>query len=321
MLVAGNAFRHRPFSEWTMNEKKAASLLVLPGVLAVLTALYCLSTCPAFQAAQKPSPLIQQDEDYAKARKEFKTKLVRKGPVPQGFRELKRPEGVSEVEYPSGELRLKAWVNQPAKDEESKRPAVLFLHGGFSFDESDWAMPKPYRDAGYVTLTPMLRGENGQKGTFTLFYDELDDVLAAADFLAKQPYVDPKQLFVAGHSVGGTMTLLAALATDRFKAASSFSGSPDQVAFTKGRPQLVPFDPSDPREFTLRSPIAFATKFKCPVRLYYGSQEGFFDASSRRTAELAKGKGLDVEAVRVPGNHNSHVPAAMKQSIEFFKKR
>jgi hypothetical protein len=57
------------------------------------------------------------------------------------------------------------------------------------------------------------------------------------------------------------------------------------------------------------------------VRLYYGTEEAFFDANSRRTAELAKGKGLDVEAVRVTGNHNSHVPAAMKQSVEFFKKR
>jgi dipeptidyl aminopeptidase/acylaminoacyl peptidase len=304
-----------------MNEKNAALLLVLPGAFAVVTALYCLPTCPAYQADKKPSPLAQQDEDYAKARKGFKTKLVRKGPAPQGFQKLKRPEGVSEVEYPSGELHLKAWVNRPAKDDEDKRPAVLFLHGGFAFDESDWEMPKQYRDAGYVTLTPMLRGENGQKGDFTLFYDELDDVLAAADFLAKQPYVDTKRLFVAGHSVGGTMTLLAALATDRFRAAASFSGSPEQVAFTKLQPKLVPFDRSDPREFTLRSPLAYATKFRCPVRLYYGTLEFLFDASSRRIAELAKGKGLDVEAVRVPGNHNSHVPGAMKQSIGFFKKR
>jgi dipeptidyl aminopeptidase/acylaminoacyl peptidase len=304
-----------------MNENKTPLLLVSPCFLAVLTVLCCHPFSPAYPPAQKPSALQQQDEDYAKAREGFKTKLVRKGPAPQGFRKLKRPDGVSEVEYPSGELRLKAWVNQPAKDDGEKHPAVLFLHGGFSFDESDWEMPRPYRDAGYVTLAPMLRGENGQKGTYTLFYDELDDVLAAADFLAKQPYVDPKRLYVAGHSVGGTMTLLAALATDRFQAAASFSGSPDQVAFTKGQPQLIPFDRSDPREFTLRSPLAYATKFKCPVRLYYGTQEAFFDASSRRTAELAKGKDLNVEAVRVPGNHNTHVPAAMKQSIEFFKKR
>jgi hypothetical protein len=100
----------------------------------------------------------------------------------------------------------------------------------------------------------------------------------------------------------------------------ALSGSPDQVDWTKGWPDLVVFDQSEPREFTLRSPLAYATKFKCPLRLYYGTQEGWADASSRRTAELAKGKGLDVEAVRVPGDHFSHVPAAIRESIEFFNK-
>jgi dipeptidyl aminopeptidase/acylaminoacyl peptidase len=294
----------------------------LPLALSIVFILLCQFFSTADPPAQKRPPALEiQDEDYAEARSRFKTRLVRKGPAPQEFQKLKRPAEATEVEYPSGKLRLKAWVNLPAKQERNKLPAILFLHGGFAFDEGDWQMPKPYRDAGYVTLTPRLRGENGQDGTFTLFYDELDDVLAAADFLAKQPYVDPERLYVAGHSVGGTMTLLAALATQRFKAAAAFSGSPDQVDWTKGVPrEEVPFDPSDLREFTLRSPLAYATKFKCPVRLYYGAKEGWPDASSRRTAELAKGKGLDVEAITVPGDHRSHVPAAIRQSIEFFQK-
>src|SRR5262249_37796871 len=54
-----------------------------------------------------------ENEDYAEARARFHTKLLRKGPSPQGWRPLKPPEGVSEVEYPSGDMRLKAWVNRP----------------------------------------------------------------------------------------------------------------------------------------------------------------------------------------------------------------
>jgi hypothetical protein len=36
---------------------------------------------------------------------------------------------------------------------------------------------------------------------------------------------------------------------------------------------------------------------------------------------LAKEKGVDIEAAAVAGNHNTSVPGAMKRSIEFFQKR
>src|SRR5262249_51721222 len=133
------------------------------------------------------------DEDYAQARSRFRTKLVRKGPAPQGWTPTKPPEGVSEVEYVSGELRLKAWVNRPT-DQARKHPAVLYLHGGFSFDLGDWEQTKPYRDAGFVVLIPILRAENGQPGAWSYFYDEVDDVLAAGEYLSKQPYVDADRL-------------------------------------------------------------------------------------------------------------------------------
>ena len=69
------------------------------------------------------------------------------------------PAGVTEITYSSGNLGLKAWVNQPEAD-NARRPAVLFLHGGFAFDLEDWEMAQPFRDAGFVVMTPMLRGEN-----------------------------------------------------------------------------------------------------------------------------------------------------------------
>jgi dipeptidyl aminopeptidase/acylaminoacyl peptidase len=199
-----------------------------------------------------------QHEDYAQARGQFQTKLVRKGPSPQPAPPVKPPAGVSEIEYPSGELRLKAWVNRPA-DENRPHPAVLFLHGGFAFGIGDWDQTKPYRDAGFVVLAPMLRGENGQPGAFTYFYDEIDDVLAAADYLSRQPYVDTNRLFLAGHSVGGTMTLLTAMTSKRFRAATSFDGAPYWPPFTEATD--LPFDKSDPREIQLRSSIAYASSF------------------------------------------------------------
>jgi hypothetical protein len=51
----------------------------------------------------------------------------------------------------------------------------------------------------------------------------------------------------------------------------------------------------------------------------HGSQEQLFPVPSKHTAELAKTKGLDVDAVSVPGDHFTSVPAAMQQSVQFFR--
>ena len=168
-------------------------------------------------------------------------------------------------------------------------------------------------------MAPILRGENGQPGVFSLFYDEVDDVLAAAEALAGLPDVDPSRLYVAGHSVGGTLALLAAMSSNRFRAAASFSGSPDQVSFVRFQEELVPFDDNDPREFQMRSPLAFPQSFKCPVRLYYGNQEILFRRVSQEMARQAKSFGLDVEAISVPGDHMTAVPEEIRQCIGFFK--
>jgi dipeptidyl aminopeptidase/acylaminoacyl peptidase len=262
-------------------------------------------------------------EDYGGVRKAFRTKLSRRGPSPQKERMTDPPAGARAVEFASGDLRLRAWVNAPAADGAARRPAVVFLHGGFGFGKGDWDMTRPYRDAGYIVLAPILRGENGQAGTFTLFYDEVDDALAAGEFLRRQPYVDGGRLFVAGHSVGGTLALLAAEASGRFRAAASFSASPDQVLYCRHgiRKESIPFDVADARELEVRSPLAYAGSFKCPARLYYGTKEKHFEKTTQRTAAVAKEKGLDVEAVAVEGSHTSAVPEAMKRSIAFFEGR
>jgi dipeptidyl aminopeptidase/acylaminoacyl peptidase len=233
------------------------------------------------------------------------------------------PAGVSAVEFASGDLRLKAWVNSPVATDGVKRPAVVFLHGGFGFGKEDWDMAKPYRDAGYVVLAPMVRGENGQAGVYTLFYDEVDDALAAGEYLHKQPYVDGDRLFLAGHSVGGTLALLAAEASSRFRAVASFSASPDQILYCRHgiRKESIPFDITEPSELEVRSPLAYAKSLKCPARIYYGTKEKHFEKTSQRTAAAAKEKGLDVEAIAVEGSHMSAVPEAMRRSIAFFEKR
>lgn len=303
------AARRRACSDWTLyNTRYILNWIMLAGVFAIG------ASCrpPAVSTG-----LELQSEDYAKARSQFHTHLVRHAPSPQKSELVQITTNATEVEY-APSRHLKAWITHDTPDNR-KMPAVLFLHGGFAFGADDWEMTKPYRDSGYVVMMPILRGENGQSGDYSMFYDEVDDVLAAAEYLAARRNVDPKHMYVAGHSVGGTLTLLAAMSTTRFRAAASFSGSPDQVAWSSSQPQLIPFNPSDIHEFQMRSPIAYATSFKCPVRILYGSQEALFAAPSQKTASLAKAKNLDVEAISVPGDHFTAVPAEIEQSIQFFR--
>ena len=273
----------------------------------------------------KPEVAIQT-EDYATARSHFRTKLVREGPSPQ--REvfvLRAPDYVDQVEYPSGGLRLKAWLARQ-QDTLHKLPAVLFLHGGFELGAADWDMAVPYWQAGFVLMVPMLRGENGQQGTFSFLYDEVDDVLAAAAQLAKTPGVDATQIFLAGHSAGGTLTLLAIEASPRFRAAASFDGSPDlQLLYNgsaskPGTHREVVFDPRQTRELEVRSPLAYARSVKAPVRLYYSDEAtAIISLPTRRLVELARARGVDAAAVGVSGSHMNHVVRAIPQSIAFFR--
>ena len=271
-------------------------------------------------------PEVQiQNEDYAEARKHFRTRLLRDAASPQREMFVLRPPAyVDEVEFPSGGLRLKAWMSGHRQTNE-KLPAVLFLHGGFEFGAADWDMALPYWESGFVLMVPMLRGENGQPGTFSFLYDEVEDVLAAAEYLSHHPAVDSTHIYLAGHSAGGTLTLLTVLASSRFRAAASFDGSPDQQllyngsAAKSGNHRELVFDAADLRELRVRSPLAYVYSLKAPVRLYYSSEASVIaQRPSERFAELARSRGLDAKATRVRGSHMSHVAKAMPQSIEFF---
>lgn len=294
-------------------------------VLIIAMAFLCAKNSPAQLDTSDGTIQVMvktYDEDYKIARENFKTKLTHIGHAPGKYDTLQVPDGVTEVKFLSNHDTLKAWMNVPSKQNE-KYPAVIFLHGGFSFGLEDWTMTQAYRDSGFVVFSPMLRGENGQSGTFSLFYNEPDDVLAAIKFLKSLPYIDADRIFLSGHSVGGTLVMLTAMLTTKIKAAASFSGSPDQMIYCKyGIPaKLIPFDTTDVREYEMRSPLSYAGSFKVPMRIFYGSDEPHFKLSSEATSRYAKEHSLDVETIKVQGDHMSAIPEEIARSIEFFNLR
>lgn len=253
--------------------------------------------------------------DFAEARRSFHTHLVHAGPSPQAATAVPVAPDAHEVTYASGALTLRAWVSNLSSG--PPRPAVVYVHGASAFRADHWAATRPLRDAGFIVMTPILRGENGSPGAYSLFYDEVDDVIAAGEALAKLPGVDPRRIYLAGHSNGGTLVMLAALASTRFRAAAAFSGLVDASGL-RGDPPDIPFDQTNAEELRMRSAIEFPGSFKCPVRIYYGADEpytqGFVELARR-----AHALGRDVEAVRVPGDHDSMKSAAFPLAIELFR--
>ncbi|MDE1994464.1 MAG: alpha/beta fold hydrolase [Rhizobiaceae bacterium] len=259
--------------------------------------------------------------DYAKERRKFRTDLVNKGPAPDNYEPLVAPTGADQIFYRSGyggELELVAWVSRYERTAKPK-PAVLFLHGGNAIGQGHWLLMKPYIDAGYIVMIPSMRGENGQKGNFSGFYDEVSDVLAASERLRSLPGVDPHRMFIAGHSIGGTLTMLASMSTRRFRAAAPISANPDAFAFFNRYPQDIRFNDKNPREFQMRSPICYAHSFKCPLKVMHGSEEVRGETRLGLLAKRATAGGVKMEMATLPGNHTSALPGEIDQSIQFFK--
>lgn len=217
---------------------------------------------------------------------------------------------------PDGSIELIAWIS-PYEPSTKLKPAVLFLHGGNATGDGHWELMKAYWEAGYVVMLPSFRGENGQAGNYSGFYDETSDALAAASYLEDLPGIDKNRFFLAGHSNGGTLALLASM-TRKFRASAPISAGVNSWRYFGRFEREVRFDENDQQEFVMRSSVCFGHSLKCPTLLLRGTEERPFDADHQLLMDRAKSTGVSIEAKLLPGNHNGVVPGAVAESIRFF---
>jgi dipeptidyl aminopeptidase/acylaminoacyl peptidase len=188
------------------------------------------------------------------------------------------PEVFRLLRYDSAVGKLKAFLT-PDPGDGQKHPAIVWITGGDCNSIGELWEPASrendqtaaaYRKAGIILMFPSLRGGNDNPGKREGFFGEVDDVLAARDYLAAQPYVDPERIYLGGHSTGGTLVMLVAETSDRFRAVFSFGPVDDPRGYGG---DFCPFDTSNAREFELRAPGRWLNSVHTPLFVFEGTEQ------------------------------------------------
>lgn len=235
-----------------------------------------------------------------RARAGFKTKLIENKYQPDG--PAPAAEGFQIVKYPSPAGELSAYLSNDPGDGK-KHPAVLWAHGGFGgIGASTAEQAKPFIEAGCIVMCPSWRGENDNPGQFELFGGEVEDAVAALNYLKQLPFVDAERIYMAGHSTGGTMTLLTAASTPLLRAAFSLGGAPDIAnVLRNGGYENMPFDKSNPAEVRFRSPGEWISLMRAPV-YYFEGEKSFYVADAKWMEAAAQRQGVDLRAYIIQRN-------------------
>ena len=195
--------------------------------------------------------------------------------------------------FPSrdGKFTISAFVYVPNNIQPNgKFPAIVYVHGGpaSQFVDGFDRLVQYIVNQGYFVIAPNYRGSTGYGKDFMQanYHDlgggDLNDLIDAAEWIKKSPFVDPKKLAVMGSSYGGYLTMMAlTTAPDLWAAGVAI------VPFVNWTTELANADPGirqayvsimgDPAEnkalYADRSPINFIDRIKAPLLLIAGAND------------------------------------------------
>jgi len=193
---------------------------------------------------------------------------------------LARPRS---VRYKSSDgLEIHAWY-LPAGHGRAPQPAVVYAHGGpWSQIYDMWSRYlQSISQNGFAVLAPNFRGSTGYGAEFRNMNlsdpggGDLEDVVAGAEWLAKQPEIDKSKIAIFGGSYGGYMALMALTKRPEVFAAGVAlvpvtdwleMYELDDAVMRKVDEELLGGPPDIQRELYFdRSPINFVSEIEMPV--------------------------------------------------------
>ncbi|HUI83548.1 MAG TPA: S9 family peptidase [Candidatus Binatia bacterium] len=216
------------------------------------------------------------------------------------------------VHYPSrdGKWTISAFAYVPNSIQPNgKFPAIVYIHGGPAAQSVDSfnRLIQYMVNQGYLVIAPNYRGSTGYGKAFTDANmgdgggQELNDVLDAAEWIRKSPFVDPKKLIVMGGSYGGYLTMMAVT-----KAPDMWAAGVALVPFVNWFTEIANEDPrlreydlatmGDPAKnkalYEDRSPINFVDHIKAPLLLLAGGNDPRCPAEeAQQVADAVKKRG------------------------------
>jgi dipeptidyl aminopeptidase/acylaminoacyl peptidase len=193
-------------------------------------------------------------------------------------------------------LSIPVLVTHPPDTGVGARPAVLLVHGGPWLRGTYWGWRPEAQflaSRGYVVLEPEFRGSQGygfshfRAGWKQWGFSMQDDLADTVEWAARQGWIDPARVCIAGGSYGGYATLMGlvrhhdlyrcgiawAAPTD-FELLYSISWSDVSSEFQGfGMPLLIGDRVKDADRLEAASPLRQAASVRRPLLLAYGASD------------------------------------------------
>lgn len=261
------------------------------------------------------------EQNYTKEWETFQSQLILKTKSFQKYEEFDEQRGDFKlVTFRSDTLKLKGLINIHNIDSFTKKPVIVYLHGGFALNYNELERTNPFTEAGYITFAPTYRGENGNSGHFELFMGEVQDAKAAINWISQQPFVDADNIYVFGWSVGGGISLNLSLHNDiPVNISGSSAGIYDydliKAWATEDEMIIFPYDYENSLENYFRLPIYNLNNMVRPHYVYIG-QEDDYTFYRNLVDSLYPDNHYLLKLSKLNGNHVSSLEKAMNKFIE-----